>query len=127
MLSRRDVLIGAGVAGAAALVRPVITFASASQPTQPVDFQVPAGACDCHTHVFGDSQQYPFAASRVYTPEPASPSAEALALLALGKGKLLGSIVQIVIFELGGPVVGERAKALCDFPMKFQLVLHAPP
>ena len=35
-------------------------------------FAVPAGACDCHTHVFGDPHQYALTASRVYTPEPAS-------------------------------------------------------
>jgi predicted TIM-barrel fold metal-dependent hydrolase len=73
MLSRRDVLIGAAAAGAAALVRGGTTaFASASQPSTPVNFHVPAGACDCHTHVFGDSRRFPFAAVRNYTPEPAS-------------------------------------------------------
>jgi predicted TIM-barrel fold metal-dependent hydrolase len=73
MLSRRDVLIGAAVTGASALVRPVISvLASASQPATPVNFEVPAGACDCHTHVFGDPRRFPFAPSRIYTPEPAS-------------------------------------------------------
>jgi predicted TIM-barrel fold metal-dependent hydrolase len=73
MLSRREILIGAGVAGAAALVRRLTTvFASASQPSTPVNFEVPPGACDCHTHIFGDPRRFPFAASRVYTPEPAS-------------------------------------------------------
>jgi predicted TIM-barrel fold metal-dependent hydrolase len=33
-----------------------------------VNFTVPPGACDCHTHVFGPAQKYPFAAGRVYTP-----------------------------------------------------------
>jgi predicted TIM-barrel fold metal-dependent hydrolase len=77
MLSRRDILIRAaaagGVAGIAALVRgETNVFASASQPSTPVNFDVPAGACDTHTHVFGDSQRFPFAAVRNYTPEPAS-------------------------------------------------------
>jgi len=73
MLTRREVLIGAAAAGAAALVRGGITvFASASQPSTPVNFDVPAGACDTHTHVFGDPQSFPFAAMRAYTPEPAS-------------------------------------------------------
>jgi predicted TIM-barrel fold metal-dependent hydrolase len=73
MLSRREVLIGATAAGAAALVRgagPV--FARASQPSTPVNFDVPAGACDCHVHVFGDPRRFPLAASRTYTPEQAS-------------------------------------------------------
>jgi predicted TIM-barrel fold metal-dependent hydrolase len=73
MLSRRDVLIGAAVTGAAALVRPVTrALATASQPATPVSFEVPAGACDSHTHIFGDPRRFPFAPSRIYTPEPAS-------------------------------------------------------
>jgi len=73
MLSRREVLIGAAAAGAAALVRGGTTaLASASQPSTPVNFDVPPGACDTHTHVFGDPQRFPFAAARAYTPEPAS-------------------------------------------------------
>lgn len=39
----------------------------------PVDFDVPPGACDCHTHIHGDPARFPFFAGRVYTPEPASP------------------------------------------------------
>ena len=73
MLSRREVLIGAAAAGAAALVRGGTTaLASASQPSTPVNFDVPPGACDTHTHVFGDPQRFPFGAARAYTPEPAS-------------------------------------------------------
>lgn len=37
-----------------------------------VNFQVPKGACDCHTHIFGDAQRFPFATARAYTPAPAS-------------------------------------------------------
>jgi len=80
MLSRRDVLRSAAAAGAAALapmisglVRPVSDLlAEASQPKTPVNFAVPAGACDCHTHVFGASRRFPFTSPRAYTPEPAS-------------------------------------------------------
>ncbi|GAB6999580.1 amidohydrolase family protein [Bradyrhizobium sp. 17-4] len=45
----------------------------AAQPSTPVNFDVPAGACDCHTHIHGDPEKFPFFAGRVYTPEPASP------------------------------------------------------
>lgn len=45
----------------------------------PVNFAVPAGACDCHTHVYLDPQKYPMAASRKYTPPPAT-TEELLAL-----------------------------------------------
>ena len=73
LLSRRDVLITAAATGAATVLRswtPVL--APASQPTTPVNFDVPAGSCDCHAHIFGDPQRFPFWSSRVYTPEPAS-------------------------------------------------------
>ncbi len=33
-------------------------------------FPVPAGACDCHVHVFGAAGQYRFADSRTFTPSP---------------------------------------------------------
>lgn len=73
MLSRRDVLITAAAAGAAAFLRPWTTvLASASQPTTPVNFDVPAGSSDCHAHIFGDPRRFPFWSSRAYTPEPAS-------------------------------------------------------
>lgn len=73
MLSRRDVLITAAAAGAAAVLRPWTTvLASASQPTTPVNFDVPAGSSDCHAHIFGDPRRFPFWSSRAYTPEPAS-------------------------------------------------------
>jgi predicted TIM-barrel fold metal-dependent hydrolase len=32
---------------------------------------VPAGTCDCHTHIFGEPEKFPFFAGRVYTPEMA--------------------------------------------------------
>lgn len=34
--------------------------------------RIPAGACDCHMHVFGDNAAYPPAPVRGYTPRPAS-------------------------------------------------------
>jgi predicted TIM-barrel fold metal-dependent hydrolase len=73
MLSRRDLLLrAAGVAGAAALGQPIATaFASAPLPKTPVNFAVPAGACDCHTHIF-DPEKFPYAPERPYTPETAS-------------------------------------------------------
>jgi predicted TIM-barrel fold metal-dependent hydrolase len=73
MISRRSVLMGGAVAGAAAFTgHAAPAFAKASQPAMPVSFDVPAGACDCHTHIFGDPARYPFAPDRTYTPEPAS-------------------------------------------------------
>ena len=73
VISRRDLLIRAAAAGAANLLRPVTdALAAASQPSTPVNFKVPPGACDCHVHIFGDPQRFPFAATRTYTPETAT-------------------------------------------------------
>src|SRR6185295_12790836 len=71
MLSRRDVILGAAAAGVAAFV-PENLRADASQPATPVTFDVPAGACDCHTHIFGDPRRFSFTPNRTYTPESAS-------------------------------------------------------
>ena len=38
-----------------------------------MNFDVPAGACDCHTHIHADPEKFPFYSGRVYTPELASP------------------------------------------------------
>jgi predicted TIM-barrel fold metal-dependent hydrolase len=48
-------------------------YARAAQPATPVNFDVPAHACDCHTHIHGDVGTFPFFVGRVYTPGPASP------------------------------------------------------
>jgi predicted TIM-barrel fold metal-dependent hydrolase len=44
----------------------------ASQPKTSVGFRVPPGACDCHVHVFGTEAEFPFVATRGYTPPPAT-------------------------------------------------------
>jgi predicted TIM-barrel fold metal-dependent hydrolase len=72
MFTRREVMLGAVTAGTAALAwRPGMLLAKASQPTTPVNFTVPEGACDCHVHTF-DPQHFPYSPSRPYTPEPVS-------------------------------------------------------
>src|SRR5580692_4620544 len=72
MLTRREVMLGAVAAGTAALVwRPNLVHASASQPSTPVNFAVPEGACDCHVHTF-DPAHFPYSPARPYTPEPVS-------------------------------------------------------
>src|SRR5688500_7304547 len=73
MLTRRKVLIGAAAAGVATFFREANdALADASQPSTPVRFKVPPGACDCHTHIIGDPRRFPFAPSRGYTPELAA-------------------------------------------------------
>jgi predicted TIM-barrel fold metal-dependent hydrolase len=71
-MTRRDFVKHAAMAPAAAAASAQVVSASAAQPSTPVRFNVPDGACDCHTHVFGDPARFPFAAGRTYTPEPAS-------------------------------------------------------
>src|SRR5277367_4566443 len=70
MLNRRHLLLASVAAGLAVQNRTAL--AKAAQPTTPVNFDVPAGACDCHTHIH-EPEKFPFFAGRVYTPEPASP------------------------------------------------------
>src|SRR6202050_4637739 len=71
MPTRRAMVLGTIAAGVA--MRTGKIFAKPSQPATPVNFDVPAGACDCHTHIHGDPEKFPFFAGRAYTPEPASP------------------------------------------------------
>ena len=72
MVTRRKVLLGSMAAGATAILPARLLLAKASQPATPVNFAVPPGACDCHTHIFGDPQRFPWFGGRTYTPESAS-------------------------------------------------------
>ena len=71
MPTRRVMMLGTVAAGVA--MRTGSAFAKAPQPATPVNFAMPAGACDCHTHIFGEPERFPFFAGRVYTPETALP------------------------------------------------------
>ena len=95
MLTRREVLAGAV---AAAVLRRRPASAQPSQPATAVNFAVPAGACDCHTHIHGDPSVFPLFAGRVYTPEPASPGQMA----ALHKALRIQRVV-IVTSSIYGP------------------------
>jgi predicted TIM-barrel fold metal-dependent hydrolase len=71
MFTRRSILLASIAAGVTMPNKNA--FAAAAQPSTAVNFDVPAGACDCHTHIHGDPAKFPLFAGRVYTPEPASP------------------------------------------------------
>src|SRR5512140_2993942 len=71
MFTRRGILLASVAAGVIMQNRGAL--ATAAQPSTPVNFDVPAGACDCHTHIHGDPAKFPFFSGRVYTPGPASP------------------------------------------------------
>ena len=70
-MKRRDLLAGAVAAGA--LIHARSGFAKAAQAVTKVNFAVPAGATDCHTHIHGDPRAFPWYSGRVYTPETATP------------------------------------------------------
>ena len=71
MIARREFVLGAAAAGL--LMQRRFSFAKASQPSTSVNFDVPAGACDCHTHIHGDPAKFPWFPGRTYTPEMALP------------------------------------------------------
>ena len=71
MIARREFMLGAAATGM--LMQPRFGHAKASQPATKVNFDVPAGACDCHTHIHGDPAKFPWFAGRTYTPEMALP------------------------------------------------------
>ena len=71
MLTRRSLVLASLAAGVTMTSRTAL--GKAAQPATSVNFDVPAGAVDCHTHIHGDPEKFPFFAGRVYTPEPASP------------------------------------------------------
>ena len=73
MVSRRDMLLAVVAAGALTVRRRLVALSSIEPQTYPapVNFHMPAGACDCHVHVVGDTQRFPFSPERPYTPPPA--------------------------------------------------------
>jgi len=73
MPTRREILAGAIAMASGAVMRTRTVLAKASQPATPPSFEVPAGACDCHTHIHGDPEKFPFFPGRIYTPEMALP------------------------------------------------------
>src|SRR6201746_495199 len=73
MLTRRSILLASASIAAGMTMPDRTAFAAAAQPSTPVNFDIPAGACDCHTHIHPDPEKFPFFGGRVYTPELASP------------------------------------------------------
>jgi predicted TIM-barrel fold metal-dependent hydrolase len=89
MLTRRDALYSIAAAGVSLAALRTAAFAAADTVRTAVNFDIPAGACDCHVHVFADSDKYPFAVNRVYTP----PVAPVEALLDLQRALRLERVV----------------------------------
>ena len=75
--------------------RPPLCAAHDSNPRKP-SVAVPAGACDCHAHVFGPGDHYPFIPHGLYTPADALPHDYRHMLDALGLER--GVLVQPSIY-----------------------------
>src|SRR6266853_3377861 len=71
MFTRRSILLASIAAGVT--MRNRTALAAAAQPSTPVNFDVPAGACVFFFNNHADPEKFPFFSGRVYTPELASP------------------------------------------------------
>src|SRR5437879_12303508 len=123
MLTRRDVLIGALAAGAAMHLR--TGFAKASQPATRVNFDVPAGACDCHTHIHGDPAKFPFFPGRVYTPETALPEEMAALHQALRMQRVVIVTPSVYGTDNSATLYGMQARG--PAPRGRAVIDHKPP
>jgi predicted TIM-barrel fold metal-dependent hydrolase len=84
---------------------------TAAQPATPVDFDVPADACDCHSHIFGDPLAFPFFAGRVYTPPPALPEEMAAFHRALRVRRVVIVTPSVYGTDNSATLYGMRARA----------------
>jgi predicted TIM-barrel fold metal-dependent hydrolase len=71
MLTRRTFVTGALATGV--ILTSEDGFSKASQPSTAVNFEIPAHACDCHTHYYGDPQKFPLSPKHINTPEGTLP------------------------------------------------------
>ena len=109
MLSRRDFMLRTGAA--ASLLHTRFSFAKASQPSTRVNFAVPPGACDCHTHIH-DPERIPFLAGRVYTPEPALPEEMAALHKALGIQRVVIVTPSVYGTDNSATIFGMKARGI---------------
>ena len=109
------------------------TRAQASQPSTAVNFDVPAGACDCHTHIHADPERFPLYRGRVYTPELASPEEMSALHRALGIERVVivtpsiyGTDNSATLFGMRPPPPQHRSRAATAKP-NTSVVITAPP
>jgi predicted TIM-barrel fold metal-dependent hydrolase len=67
MLTRRNFVTGAIATGV--MMRNLPNYVKASQPSTPINFDVPPHACDCHTHYYGNVKDFPVSPQHRYLPE----------------------------------------------------------
>ncbi|PZU93664.1 MAG: GntR family transcriptional regulator [Chelatococcus sp.] len=91
-------------------------------PRGPTRFRMPAGAVDTHAHVIGGPPDYPFVATRSYTPPPAPP-ASYLAMLN-ATGATYGVLVQVSVHGTDNRLMLETLRA---HPRRLRGICVVPP
>jgi len=84
--------------------------APADPDPRPPGFAVPQGACDCHAHVFGPRERYPYTPERDYTPPEANLAAYRHMLKTLGTQR--GVIVQPSVYGTDNTCTLEAVETL---------------
>lgn len=75
-----------------------------------VSFDMPPGACDCHTHIHGEAREFPWFGGRVYTPQPASPAAMSALHEALGIHRVVIVTPSVYGSDNSATLFGMRAR-----------------
>jgi predicted TIM-barrel fold metal-dependent hydrolase len=88
---------------------------------RPPRFQAPAGATDCHLHIFGPPARYPYVPERKYTPPDATPAAYRHLADTLGITRVV--VVQASVYGFDNtrlldalPEIGLAARAVVVVP-----------
>ena len=82
----------------------------AAQPATPLNFVMPADACDCHTHIHGAVETFPYFAARLYTPGPALPDEMAALHQALGIRRVVIVTPSVYGTDNAATLYGMRAR-----------------
>ncbi|ORE90919.1 amidohydrolase family protein [Acuticoccus yangtzensis] len=87
--------------------------APVAEPKKP-DHILPAGSCDCHAHIFGPAERYPYAAERDYTPHDAPLSMYAGLLHHLGFSRAV--LVQASVYGTDNSQMADALEAAKSEP-----------
>ncbi|MFQ3789974.1 amidohydrolase family protein [Halomonas sp. A29] len=97
----------------------MIPLCAAADPApRTPDFTVPPGAVDCHAHVFGPQNRYPYHPERTYTP----PDASLVDYLALHRtlGIERGVLVQPSVYGLDNRATRDALRTLRSFGLDYR-------
>lgn len=81
------------------------TYQGPRAHTSPPSFVLPTNACDCHSHIFGTVDKYPFQKNRGYTPTEASVEMYLAMLGTLGLQRMV--IVQPSVYGTDNSCTGD--------------------